>query len=312
MGRLLTIREGPNNRQGWDGVRGILRRSRSQIDAFYALSVKDGLYVFDDPPSGDQMIWGLYYVVRPKFLPGAGIDTYYLGDALKDAFYFQGVGDEVRHSVGVRFFGGYRRLDWDMEAILQFGEFDDNTILAYNVSIGGGYTVPELPTRPRFTFGLDVSSGDRRELDGDLQTFRPIVFRGNYSGEAAFLQLSNTIKVHPGVDLHLRPDMYLYFDFPFFWRMSSQDGLYSPGGFLVAGPIPEQQRVFLDPAGNLVVLPQIDEHYVGFQPSVYYVWQVTQYLMFSASYAHFFLGDFLEKVGQGDADFGAVWLTYKF
>jgi len=80
----------------------------------------------------------------------------------------------------------------------------------------------------------------------------------------------------------------------------------------VAGPIPSNQRVVVDPQGNLVVLPQINDHYVGFQPSFQYIWQITQYLMFSVSYAHLLSGAFLDKAGRGDADFGAVWFTYKF
>src|SRR3989442_540898 len=308
MGRLLTIREGPNNRQGWDGARGILNLGNWQFDAFYALGVRDGLHVFDDPHTDDRMIWGVYATWMLGFLPGSGIDVYYLGDALNKAFFkrekigyfqdfFQGIGDEVRHSVGTRLFGGYDRLDWDIEAIFQGGEHNHKTIRAYNVSVGGGYTVPQLPASPRFTLGLDFASGDRDAADGDLQTFRPIVFRGNYSGEAAFLQLSNIIKVHPGVDLHLRKDMFLFLDFPLFWRMSRQDGLYSPGGFLVADP---------------GVPPTIKDRYVGFQPSFQYTWQITQYLMFNTSYAHFVSGGFLKKAGRGDADFGAVWFTYKF
>ena len=114
--------------------------------------------------------------------------------------------------------------------------------------------------------------------------------------------MRNIIKVHPGVDLHLRRDMYLYLDFPFFWRTSRGDGLYSPGGFLVAAPIPSTG----------VGLPPINDRYVGFQPSVHLMWQMTQYLVFNLSYAHFFSGAVLDKAGQGDADFGALWFTYKF
>ena len=257
------------------------------------------------------MIWGVYATSMLDFLPGSGIDVYYMGDAPKKDFflregirYFQdlvlGVGDEVRHSVGSRFFGGRGQLDWDMEAILQGGRREGNQIWAYSLSIGGGYTVPELPASPRFTLGLDFVSGDNSARHGNLQTFRPIVFRGNYSGEAAFLQLSNIIKVHPGVDLHLRQDMFLYLDFPFFWRMSRRDGLYSPGGFLVAPPI------------RSPTVSRINDRYVGFQPSIQYTWQTTQYLLFNIAYAHFLSGGFLDKAGRGDADFGAVWLTYRF
>jgi hypothetical protein len=251
----------------------------------------------------------VYATTMLGFLPGSGLDVYYMGDSPRKAYfrrtgasYFQdfvqGIGNEVRNSIGVRFFGGRGPLDWDMEYIFQVGEHQGHSLWAYSLSIGGGYTVPELPASPRFTLGLDFVSGDHSDLDGALQTFRPIVFRGNYSGEAAFLQLSNIIKVHPGVDLHLRQDMYLYLDFPLFWRMASHDGLYSPGGFLVAAPAS--------------MMGLITDRYVGFQPSFHYIWQITQYLMFSVSYAHFVSGGFLDKAGRGDADFGAVWFTYKF
>jgi hypothetical protein len=314
-GRMLTIREGPNNRQGWDGLRGSVRLGDWQVEAFYALHVKDGLWVFDDKTLTDEMIWGVYSTTMLDFLPGSAIDVYYMGDAPKKqfftregSFYFQdfvlGPRDEVRHSVATRFFGGRGPLDWDMEAILQSGTHGGNLIWAYWLAIGGGYTVPALPASPRFTLGLDFVSGDDNPRRGSLQTFRPIVFRGNYSGEAAFLQLSNVIKVHPGVDLHLRQDMYVYLDFPNFWRMSRGDGLYSPGGFLVAPAIIPPPPI---PNGQ-----QVNDRYVGFQPSIQYTWQATQYLQFNVAYAHFFSGDFLDKVGRGDADFGSVWLTYKF
>ena len=321
MGRLLTIREGPNNRQGWDGARGILRIPNWQIDALYAVGVKDVKGVFDDRTWDAQMIWGVYATTALGFLPGSWLDIYYLGNKVDKAFwerehsgYFQdlvlGIGDEVRHSFGSRFFGGHGQLDWDIEAIVQTGqhkndsvrEHTHDSILAFSVSVGGGYTVPQLPASPRFTLGLDFASGDRDFTNGDVQTFRPIVFRGNYSGEAAFLQLSNIIKVHPGVDLHLRRDMFLFLDFPLFWRMTEDDGLYSPGGFVVAAP------VVLGPTGPRT----IKRRYVGFQPSFQYIWQMTQYLMFSASYAHFVSGDYLRTAGRGDAQFGAVWFTYKF
>jgi hypothetical protein len=116
--------------------------------------------------------------------------------------------------------------------------------------------------------------------------------------------LSNVIKVHPGVDLHLRQDMYVYLDFPNFWRMSRGDGLYSPGGFLVAPAIIPPPPI---PNGQ-----QINDRYVGFQPSIQYTWQATQYLMLNVAYAHFLSGGFLDKAGRGDADFGSVWLTYRF
>ncbi len=133
MGRLLTIREGPNNRQGWDGARGILKCATGRSMASMPWASKTGSMSSTIRPTTTSMIWGLYATTMLDVLPGSGIDVYYMGDAVKKAFwtrtksgYFQdfvlGIADEVRHSVGIRLFGGRGQLDWDMEAIVQGGD----------------------------------------------------------------------------------------------------------------------------------------------------------------------------------------------
>jgi hypothetical protein len=53
--------------------------------------------------------------------------------------------------------------------------------------------------------------------------------------------------------------------------------------------------------------------FVGNQPSIGAEWDVGRHTALSASYAHFFAGDFIKQSGPGkDVDFVAVWLTYKF
>jgi hypothetical protein len=41
-------------------------------------------------------------------------------------------------------------------------------------------------------------------------------------------------------------------------------------------------------------------------------WQVNWHIRFSGAYSHFFAGQFIHQSNGEDADFGALWLTFKF
>jgi hypothetical protein len=77
------------------------------------------------------------------------VDFYYLGFLDAAATYNSGTGRELRHTIGSRFFGSKEvrggTVDWNYEAILQFGSFDsqrgNGSILAWSVGTETGYTL---------------------------------------------------------------------------------------------------------------------------------------------------------------------------
>ena len=111
----------------------------------------------------------------------------YLGYFNAAAAYNSGTGPELRHTIGTRFFGNIDipggLLDWNYEAMLQFGSFDSQrgkgSILAWRVGTETGYTLEPFFFSPRFSLRANVISGDHNANDANLQTFNPLFPKGN-------------------------------------------------------------------------------------------------------------------------------------
>jgi hypothetical protein len=122
--RLVSVREGPNVRQTFDGGRLIWQLPRCRVDGFVTRPVTTERGVFDDKPNPDQWFWGLYSVRSLPKLKG-GLDMYYLGFANSQAEFAQGQGLERRHSVGARYWGRSGAFRFNTEAVYQFGRFGE-------------------------------------------------------------------------------------------------------------------------------------------------------------------------------------------
>src|SRR5882724_2027771 len=104
--RLISIREEPNVRRSFDGVKAILKIDSWQVDVFAVKPVRTKIGVFDDDPDPGENFWGLYAVSPVSWLPGGNVDLYYLGLDQKNASFDQGTAHELRHSVGTRIWVG--------------------------------------------------------------------------------------------------------------------------------------------------------------------------------------------------------------
>jgi outer membrane receptor protein involved in Fe transport len=148
---------------------------------------------------------------------------------------------------------------------------------------------------PRLGLRADVISGDSNASDGRLGTFNPLFPKGAYFGEIALIGPANLFDLHPSLDLHVTEHVKVSLDWDVFWRYDTADGLYDPGG-----------NVLRPPAGS-------GARFVGNQPSIGVDWDLGRHTTLSASYAHFFAGDFIKQSGPGkDVDFVAAWLIYRF
>lgn len=110
--RLVSVREGPNVRQSFDGLRTIVHTGSLQVDGFVTRPVKTNLNIFDDGPDNSQTFWGIYSVFPFPFLLKGNIDLYYLGLNHNDATFDQGTAHELRHSSGTRLWNKME-LRWD-------------------------------------------------------------------------------------------------------------------------------------------------------------------------------------------------------
>src|SRR5690349_1509745 len=100
-GRLIDVREGPNVRLSFIGFRLLNKLGPWRIDAFAVRPRLDNFGFFDDSPNHQVGFWGVYGW-RP-LSRGVSIDTYYLGLNRAQATYERGTAQELRHSLGTRF-----------------------------------------------------------------------------------------------------------------------------------------------------------------------------------------------------------------
>jgi hypothetical protein len=291
-GRIIDVREGPNVRRKFDGARAMLEAGGWQIDGLAVQPTVLQTGGFDDRIDDRQQLWGVYAAGRPAWLPGQSLDLYYLGFRDESARYDQGRADEHRHSVGAHLAGAKGGWDWDVEALYQFGSFGAGNIRAWTAASTGGYRFAQARFQPRVGLSADIASGDRDPNDADLETFNPLFPRGSYFSELALLGPRNFYDVHPSLTLELADDVSLVTDWNFFWRQSTKDGVYNPGGQLLRSGAGSSAR------------------FVGHSPSVALEWRATSRLTFTGIYSHFFPGQFIEDTGPSkDIDF--IELTLK-
>ena len=124
-GRLISVREGPNVRQSFDGFKVMSTIGSWNVDAFAARPDLDKPGFFNNSPDHRTTFWGIY-ASRPR-TGRFSIDVYYAGLDRKVATYNRGTGQELRHSVAARLWRPVqtkeRGWDLDYEGVWQFGAF---------------------------------------------------------------------------------------------------------------------------------------------------------------------------------------------
>ena len=292
--RLISTREGLNNRRAFDAVRLLYKQDGVSVNAFFSSPVEVDTGIFDDQNIRDVYFWGGYATMPFPHLPGIKLDLYYLGLRNPHAVFSQGADVEERHTIGTRFFGTAGRWDFNHEAMYQFGNFGAGDINAWSVATDHGCTLTNLWARPRLGLKAAIASGDHSAKSQDLETLNPLFPRGNYFTEASLLGPQNFFDVHPCLQLHPSPQWSFETGVDFYWRENLNDGIYTPGGSAIY-------------QGNRNL-----SRFVGTDFSFVVGWQATRHFNISAAYTHFFAGKFIRQNHGEDVNYGALWATYKF
>src|SRR5262249_25378813 len=132
---------------------------------------------------------------------------------------------------GFRSFGQYARVDYNLDAFFQLGNFHraNNTsdIRAWAFSSDSGYLLSHSRIRPRLGIRADVTSGDRNPRDNVLQTFNPLLPGTTYSDTIGLIGAPNSIGLFPNLRLIPWRGITTTVGPAFFWRESTRDGIYS-------------------------------------------------------------------------------------
>ena len=297
-GRLVSVREGPNVRQSFDGVKVRSEAGLWNIDAFAVRPDLDKLGFFDNVPDHMTAFWGIY-ATRP-WRRNVAFDAYYLGLDRKEATFERGTATELRHTLGVRLWRPAAvkesGLDFDYEGVLQFGSFGAADIRAWTFASDTGYTLTNVPLRPRFSMKADISSGDNPDSH-TLGTFNPIFPIGNYFGVLADTGPGpvNFIDVHPRIQTQLPHGVSVSADLVAQWRENVNDGVYAVPGFLLVPADGSRAR------------------FVGYRPGAEVRWQIDRHAYLQADYGVFYAGEFVKQASPGrNINYMEFWAGYKF
>jgi hypothetical protein len=119
---------------------------------------------------------------------------------------------------------------------------------------------------------------------------------GTYSGRANILGPDNAIRLEPSLSLFFSERLTLSAGWGFFWRESSNDGLYGI-------------------AGNLIVPSNgVKSRYEGSRPIAQLDWQITRHLSTHINYIYVFNASFEEQSIHATTSMSYIspWVTYRF
>ncbi|AZO81926.1 MULTISPECIES: alginate export family protein [unclassified Bosea (in: a-proteobacteria)] len=293
--RLISVRDSPNIRRAFDGVRAAwIASPDTRIDAFLVRPVVPLAGLFDDKSDPAQVFWGIYGTSPVPGVPALKADLYYLGLNRENARFAQGTADEHRHTVGARLFGKAGGFDWNVEGAYQFGRFERADIQAWMVSAVLGYSFAELPFAPRLGLNADAFSGDRDLSGGKLGTFNPLFPRLPYFSEANLVGPANLMNIQPNLTLTLLPKVKLTVGWNPLWKQEKADAYYGPAITPVARTAGGAGR------------------YLGHQRSTTLEWNPSEHLTLGGTYVAYEPGERVRRAGGVSGAYAAGWATVAF
>ncbi len=292
--RLISVRDAPNSRRSFDGIKAIIRQQKVNTDVFYMHAVEDKIGIFDDTSSSDLRLWGAFSDISTS-KENLNLNFYYLGFYNAEALFNDGAGIEKRHTLAARIVKYGRRWRYDLEGGYQFGTIGDRKIAAWSTAFATSYRFNEMAYSPVIGLKTDIISGDKSNTDRKHQTLNPLFAPGAYFGMAAPLGPSNLIDVHPSVSLKLGNTTSFSCDYSFLWRYSIGDGIYRP---------------------NMIPYFEFDDtpaRYIGSQISCVFIFQPTRHISLTTGMSWFNSGKYLKSVTVGnDILFGFISAQVKF
>lgn len=223
--RLLTVREGPNTRQAFDGI--VIKKvfKNGSLDFFAVSKVISRQFVFDDQSLKEGLIgiYGTQYFADRKI----GLDYYATNFQSRLRKYNYRSGFENRQTYGLRLFSNLKKINFEMEGAYQSGKSCDLTISAYTILADVNIMV--LPGKKGIIgFAANLASGDKNSTDNKLNTYNLLYAKPAYGlaipiGATNIISLNPYIKIYPVQKLNILAQVF------FLARNSNQDGTYSPG-----------------------------------------------------------------------------------
>jgi hypothetical protein len=293
--RLITVREGPNTRQSFDGV--VIKREfkNGGIDFFAVSKVISKEFVFDDErfKEGLMGIYGTQYFSSRKI----GLDYYAVNFQSRLRKYNYQSGFENRQTYGFRLFSNLKKINFELEGAYQSGKFGELTISAYTAL--ADINIMLLPGKKGIIgVAANAASGEKNNADNKLNTYNLLYAKPAYSlavpvGATNIISLNTYIKINPVKKLSILAEVFLLA------RNSNKDGTYSPG---MVENRPKPDLLFVSAKKALGEFYVVETNY-----------QQSKNLSFSFDASYFMAGSYPKATGSGkDITYFSFKSTFKF
>ena len=293
--RLITVREGPNTRQTFDGLVTKREVKNGAIDFFIISKVLSKKYIFDDKSFNETLIgiYGTQHFSDHKI----GLDYYALDFRSKYRKYNSVSGKENRQTYGARLFTNFNLINFEIEGAYQSGKFGDLKIDAYSALADLNLTL--LPGKKmKIGIAANIASGDKDERDNKLNTYNLIYAKPAF-GMAIPLGNSNLISVSPYIKINAVPKFTILTQVFLLSKFSDRDGMYSPAMFGIRPGSKSSDNKATNSLGEFFVLET--------------TYQQTQNISFAIDLSYFNAGSSLKSTGRGkDLSYLSFKSAFKF
>jgi Alginate export len=293
-GAIIGVRDGPNVRLSFDGVRASYTDAASAIDAFAVRPVNVSPGVFDDGDLTGQSLYGIHATLTPPAMRGFATDAFVYANTMPAVSLYPMTAPERTQTFGIRLRESSGGFDAAIGGIGQTGSYDGRDVLAYAAHANAGYTFQSVPMAPGFTLRGDVLSGSGDPGHGTVHTFNALYRNVAYSTEATIEAPANLIE--PALLLFAQPlaSVRVQYIVEGLWRYSTADAFY------VAPLVP------------LIPANYSKQRFTGLEQQISATWRLSPHVAITAAFVHFSAGAFVVASGGHDEDFAMTEVNFRF
>jgi hypothetical protein len=284
--RLITTRDGPNNRLSFNGATAIYKKGDFVLTTFIAQPIYNKFNVFDDSVVKSQTVWGAN-LTRQQPGKATRWELYYYGYSNSSIMLAGNLGKDVRHSVGLFLTSRIKDWEFETEPVLQFGKFNTKKVFGYSVffKAQNKLLLNKITIIP--SLSLAAFSGNRKSNGNTLNTYNPMYPKPPF-GLIAPLGPVNLLNCNPGIQISPDNDWQFSLSSDIFWRESNADGLYTPA------ISPAIQQIY--PADSPTVK---HSKFIGKDYIAKIDYKMSNYLSFGFLGGYFMAGNYLKQTGKG-------------
>jgi hypothetical protein len=280
--RMIGVRDGPNNRQSFDGFKYTIHSKKITADLLLLRPVNYEPGFFDNTINTQSLVFGSYWIIQLK--NNNILDLYFLGNNRKNAHVEDVTSDENRYSIGTRLSKSVGSFFYDTEATWQTGTFDHHHILAWHATAITGYRWQNAWLSPRLQIKGSVFTGDKNSTDNQLNIFRAISAKPPVN-DMLRIGPTNIILFAPEGEIRVMKRLGLVLKYFAIWRFRTTDGLYST----------DMERMIREPD----IAGKKNGRYVGGGPAVELNYTARKHFNATLTLGNFSPGEYLKNTSKG-------------